>query len=208
LDDENALKLASQLDKGPTKVVIGSDEFEVTKEMAKFNKVKKTMKGKQVTPAVIEPSFGIGRILYSVLEHSYNCRESDEQRAVLSLPPAIAPVKISILPLVQDSQLNAFIPRISSILTDNGISFKVDDTGVSIGRRYARTDEIGIPFGLTIDHDTITTDTVTLRERDSTNQVRVKIDEVASVIQKLVRGVFTWAQVWNQFPKVEAKKED
>jgi glycyl-tRNA synthetase len=114
---------------------------------------------------------------------------------VLSLPPAIAPVKVSVLPLLQNESLNAFIPQIIkwilrrsvrlivpinhfhtvTLLTNNGISCKLDDTGQSIGRRYARTDEIGIPFGITIDFDTVSDNSVTLRERDSTAQVRVKV---------------------------------
>lgn len=63
-------------------------------------------------------------------------------------------------------------------LKEAGITHKVDDSGGSIGRRYARTDEIGIPFGVTIDFDTIKTDSVTLRERNSTRQVRIKVREV------------------------------
>jgi len=107
---------------------------------------------------------------------------------------------------MQQPQLAAFVPRIVSILTESAISSKVDDSGATIGKRYSRTDEIGIPFGLTIDHDTVTTDTVTLRERNSTAQVRVKIDEIASVIQKLVSGQLTWDEVRKRFPHVETKE--
>eukprot|EP00731_Ephydatia_muelleri_P007988 Em0004g326a len=77
---------------------------------------------------------------------------------------------------------------------------KVDDSSGSIGRRYARTDEIGIPFGVTIDFDTIKTDSVTLRERNSTRQVRVKISELAEAVRGLVRGWFVWADVEAKYP--------
>lgn len=94
-------------------MTVGSESYAVHRNMIKFNRVQKKVSGRQVTPGVIEPSFGIGRILYSVLEHSYYCRESDEQRAVLALPPHIAPVKVSVLPHLNDDKMLAFIPRIS-----------------------------------------------------------------------------------------------
>jgi len=70
-------------------------------------------------------------------------------------------------------------------LTQNGVKHKVDDSSGSIGRRYARTDEIAIPFGVTIDFDTVKSDSVTLRERDSTRQVRIKVSTVA-VVKKIL----------------------
>ncbi len=100
----------------PTKVTIGQDEFEVTPEMVSFEKTQKKVTGKHITPGVIEPSFGIGRILYSLLEHAYYERESDEQRRVLALTPVIAPVKVSVLPLLQHNNLLAFVPKISTQL--------------------------------------------------------------------------------------------
>jgi glycyl-tRNA synthetase (class II) len=82
------------------------------------------------TPHVIEPSFGLGRIIYSILEHSYNVREGDAQRAYLSLPPIIAPTKVSVLPLRSSPVLQPFIARIVALLKDHGISSKVDETGM------------------------------------------------------------------------------
>lgn len=69
-------------------------------------------------------------------------------------------------------------------------------TGTSIGRRYARTDELGIPFAITVDSAT----SVTIRERDSKDQIRVNVDKAASVVKDLTAGVTTWAQVWSSFP--------
>jgi len=209
LDVAEASNLQKSLQNGPVKIVISNEEFEITPEMIKeFKKGTKTVKGEQITPGVIEPSFGIGRILYSVLEHSYYCREGDEQRSVLSLPPAIAPLKVSVLPLISNPQLIEIIPTITSSLNDLGISSKVDDIGQTIGKRYARTDEIGIPFGITIDFDSISQKTVTLRERDSTAQVKVQIDDVGVVIKKLIDGKITWSDIWNTYPHVEVKKTD
>lgn len=81
--------------------------------MVSFTKEKKRVAGKNIVPGVIEPSFGIGRILYSILEHNYYTRENDEQRTVFSFPPALAPVKVAVFPLVNaDAQLK-LIPVVS-----------------------------------------------------------------------------------------------
>jgi glycyl-tRNA synthetase len=101
-------------------------------------------------------------------------------------------------------ELTPFIPRIVNALKNAGISSKVDSVQ-SIGRRYARTDEIGIPFGITIDYTTCQDDTVTLRNRDKTSQVRVKIDEIGELVSSLINLKTTWQQVEEKYPKEEAK---
>ena len=86
------------------------------------------------------------------------------------------------------------------------ISHKVDDAGQTIGRRYARTDEIGIPYGITIDFQTVKDQTVTLRDRDSTRQVRVPLQDLPSALIPLVNGRWTWSTVEEKFPTFEADK--
>jgi len=213
LDEEALQNLKKAVENGPTTIKINNDEFEVSKEVISFTTVTKRLTGEAITPGVIEPSFGIGRILYSILEHAYSTRGNDEQRAVLSLTPSMAPVKVSVLPLYTNQpELTKKIPEIEKLLTENGISFKVDKSSTTIGKRYARTDEIGVPFGITIDDKTVenSTDekpnpyfnTVTLRDRDSTAQVRVPIKEVALVIQSLVNGN-EWKDVQSKYPNVK-----
>jgi len=159
--------------------------------------------GKSVQPNVIEPAFGLGRILYCLLEHGYYCRDADEQRAVLSLRPIVAPYKTSILTLVSNNEkINAVVPQIVKQLTKHRISFKTDTTGVSIGRRYARTDEIGIPFAITIDYEGLDDETITLRERDSTQQVRVKISQFAQLVCSLIDETTTWEETRQKYPNV------
>jgi len=158
----------------------------VTRAMVKFAKKTKKVSGETFTPHVIEPSFGIGRIIYCIFEHAFRQREGDEQRTYLSLVPAMAPVKVSILPLFKKEEFQRFVPEIASALRTAGISSKVDESGESIGRRYARTDEIGVPFGITIDHTTAEDNTVTVRERDSTEQIRVPIPDLPGLIGHLV----------------------
>eukprot|EP01114_Cavostelium_apophysatum_P015961 TRINITY_DN445_c0_g1_i1.p1 TRINITY_DN445_c0_g1~~TRINITY_DN445_c0_g1_i1.p1 ORF type:complete len:764 (-),score=226.04 TRINITY_DN445_c0_g1_i1:63-2102(-) len=200
-------ELSQKLESGPVKIQVDQESFDLSKDLVSFKKVSRKEQGAHITPGVIEPSFGIGRILYSLLEHAYYTRENDEQRAVLALTPVIAPVKVSVLPLMQQPALTAFVPKVVTELADHGLSNKTDDTGSSIGKRYARTDEIGIPFGITIDHETIENQTITLRERDSTTQVRVKITEVAPLIQKLISGRTNWTDVRKNYPNVDVKED-
>merc|ERR1712228_797582 len=80
-----------------------------------------------------------------------------------------------------------------------GISNKVDDSGVTVGKRYARTDECGIPFAITVDYDTLDDDTVTLRELDSTKQVRLPIDELAQIVIDLMTEYIKWQDVVDKY---------
>jgi glycyl-tRNA synthetase len=208
LDSEHALALDADLQKGPTKIAVGSDAFELTPAMVTFKKYQKRVTGKHIVPGVIEPSYGIGRILYSVLEHAFYIRKGSEKRVVLSLPATIAPIKASILPLVSNPKMLEFVPKLTHLLIDAGIPVKVDDQAVSIGRRYARTDEIGIPFGITIDGQTIDHGTVTMRERDTTSQVRVKIDELVPLLQALIRNKITWKDVTAKYPAATVQEDE
>lgn len=91
------------------------------------------------------------------------------------MPPLIAPVKCSVLPLSSKPELLQKVTQVTQELRKRELSFRVDDSSGSIGRRYARTDEIAIPFGITIDFETLKSETVTLRERDTTLQVRLPV---------------------------------
>lgn len=98
----------------------------------------------EIIPNVIEPSFGIGRIMYALFEHNFRVREGDEQRTYLALPPLIAPLKCSVLPLSNNPDFVPLVRKLSKALTENGVSHRVDDSSGSIGRRYARTDQVGL----------------------------------------------------------------
>merc|ERR1712151_798490 len=86
-----------------------------------------------------------------------------------------------------------------SQLSARGLSYTIDDSGATVGRRYARNDELGIPFAVTVDFDSLQDSTVTLRERDSTHQVRPKLDEVADVVRCLCSNEETWAEVYKKY---------
>nr|KAJ0191425.1 hypothetical protein LSAT_V11C800439900 [Lactuca sativa] len=123
-------------------------------------------------------------------------KAGDEQLNVFRFPPLVAPIKCTVFPLVQNAQYEQVAKNISRSLTAAGISNKKDITGTSIGKRYARTDELGVPFAVTVD----STSSVTIRERDSKDQIRVSIDEVAAVVKEVSEGRATWADILKKYP--------
>ena len=152
-------------------------------------KVTDTVNGEWFTPHVIEPSYGIDRILYSVLEHAYSeTKKEGEDYVVLKLRPAMAPVTVGIFPLVGKPELQAVAEDIDSCLRGAGLGTYTDDSG-SIGRRYARMDEVGTPYCITVDFDGLKDGTVTVRDRDSTKQMRVKASQIIDIIRELMDGI-------------------
>ncbi len=158
-------------------VKIPRDAYEVVVE-------EETIGGERFIPHVIEPSFGIDRLLYAILEHSYYEREESGYK-VLKLPPRLAPIKIGVFPLMPKDNLDTLAKEILKNLREEGIQSYYDDSG-SIGRRYARADEIGVPFCITVDYQSLKDSTVTIRERDTARQKRVAIDSLGETIRKLV----------------------
>lgn len=143
------------------------DDFIISSEIVE-------VKGKHIIPHVVEPSFGADRIVYAVLEYSYGEKEG---RSILSLPRDISPIQIVVLPLVSKDGLPEYALKVYRLLLDEGFDVDYDESG-SIGRRYARADEIGVPIAITIDYQSLNDNTVTLRDRDSWRQVRVSVDEL------------------------------
>ncbi|KAF7987733.1 hypothetical protein HCN44_003596 [Aphidius gifuensis] len=179
----------------------------ITNDMVSVKRYKKTLHVEEIIPSVIEPSFGIGRIMYSVFEHNFKQRDGDEMRTYLSLPPIIAPYKCSVLPLSGHPDFTPFVKEISSGLRKFGVLYKVDDSSGTIGRRYARTDEIAIPFGITIDFDTLKEPyTATLRERDSMKQVRIPVADIPAIVRDLSNGVISWNEVKDKYPAFQQQE--
>ncbi|WVQ74441.1 glycine-tRNA ligase [Cryptococcus sp. DSM 104548] len=184
--------------------------YEITSDLVKIEPITVTEHMREFTPNVIEPSFGIGRILYSLLEHTYWAREQDAARGVLSLPSIVAPIKCLIVSISQDATLRNKIHEISRLMRKRGIASRVDDSSATIGKKYARNDELGTPFGCTVDFATIQNGTMTLRERDSTDQLIGSIEDVVSVVDELVKGTLDWEgasqklQVYSGVQDVEA----
>lgn len=133
-------------------------------------------------PYCIEPSVGVGRILLALLCNAYNeeVLEDGETRLILKLHPFLAPYKLAILPL--QKKLTQKAEDVYKILSKKFMT-TFDETA-SIGKRYRRQDEIGTPYCLTVDFETLENDTVTIRERDTMKQIRLKISEIENYISK------------------------
>ena len=137
-------------------------------------------------PYVVETSIGLDRMFLALFSHCLKDEvlEDGSERTVLSLPPALAPVKAAILPLVKKDGLPDFAEK---IFNDLKFDFNViSEEKDSIGKRYRRQDAIGTPFCITVDHDSLADNTVTLRERDSMAQERVKVEDLRRIIDEKV----------------------
>jgi glycyl-tRNA synthetase len=137
-------------------------------------KVTDPQSGKKITPHVIEPAVGVDRIFLMVLCDAY---VEEEKRVVLKINPKLAPYKVAVFPLVANKE--DIINKAKSVYDNLKTQFSVnfDDRG-NIGKRYLYQDEIGTPWCVTIDYTTLEDETVTVRDRDTTEQVRVKISEL------------------------------
>jgi len=232
--DEASLKAleAAAAKDGKATVAVGGQSFEIAAALIACEAKKETKHVDVFVPNVVEPSFGIDRILTAIYEHSFFTREgsAEEEAAaaaaaaapaegkkkkkggddakkemkpgVLAFPAEIAPYKVVVLPiqmnLIKDhaEKYSAALDTLRNKLTELGLQYKVDESGASIGRRYARADELGMPFAITIDFDTLgagaaegsdpaLVGTVTLRDRDSTEQVRMPLADVPETLSKL-----------------------
>ncbi|MFA9516451.1 glycine--tRNA ligase [Halopenitus sp. H-Gu1] len=161
-------------------------------DVANFSIEETTETGEHITPHVVEPSFGVGRTVQTLLSHAYTEDEVDgEERTYLDLVPEVAPVDVAVFPLVSnDERLVDLADRVAADLRDRGSAVSYDDSG-SIGRRYRRQDEIGTPFCVTVDRDGIEgegPESVTVRERDEARQARVPVTDLAEEIDALLGG--------------------
>ena len=142
--------------------------------------------GESYVPYCVETSIGVDRMFLAVLSHSYHEEklENGETRVVLSIPAPLAPVKVAVLPLLNKDGLPEKAQEVvDEIKYDFNYQFDAKD---SIGKRYRRQDAIGTPFCVTIDHDTLNDNQVTVRDRDTMEQVRVPIAELREMIDKKV----------------------
>ncbi|MCJ1441753.1 MAG: Glycine--tRNA ligase 1, mitochondrial [Stictis urceolatum] len=178
-------------------------QIEVPQSLLTIKHGTRTDTIREYIPNVIEPSFGIGRILFALFEHNFWTRAEeggDEARGVLSFPPAMAPIKVLIVPLSSNPAFTAIIQGLSQKLRAAHISYRIDDSSASIGKRYSRNDELGTPLGVTIDFQTVKDKTITLRNRDTTKQVRADEGKVFKAIQAILDGSQTWTDVENDLP--------
>jgi len=151
---------------------------EISKE-----KMEVSFDGKKLIPHVIEPSYGIDRLVYCVLEKAYS--EDKRGWATFNFAPSVAPYQVAVYALVNKEGMDEKSVEVAQTLKNTGLYVILDNSG-SIGRRYARADEIGTPYCITIDGDTLKDESVTLRDRDSRKQVRVPVEMLTDVLKGLI----------------------
>ena len=174
------------------RVTVDGEEILVSPEMYTVKDEMVDVFGEDVMPHVIEPSYGIDRICYMVLEHAYSEDVADgEARTVMRFRNGVAPVQVAVLPLMASDGMDEIARKLVLDLQAEGIQTEYDDAG-AIGRRYRRQDEIGTPFCITVDYDTKEDGTVTIRDRDSMKQVRGKMEDIAAKIPLLLKGRLTF----------------
>ncbi len=138
-----------------------------------------SFEGEKFIPHVIEVAYGVDRPFYCVLE---SCYRQEEDRSLFSFPTSVAPFRAAVFSLVKKSGIKEKAEDVFNKLKDQGVFVIVDHAG-SIGKRYARADEIGIPVCVTCDYDTLSEGTVTIRDRDSKEQKRISVDELIDEIR-------------------------
>lgn len=145
--------------------------------------------GKKYLPYVVEPSLGADRAMLAVLCDAYDESDGTDGRSAgeitLRLSPKVAPIKVAVFPLVKKEGLPDIAKKIAKDLREVGIETFYDESG-SVGRRYRRQDEIGTPWCITVDFDSLTDQTITLRDRDTMKQERIGI---ATVVQHTLDGL-------------------
>jgi glycyl-tRNA synthetase len=187
-----AAKVAEMLSNADSNEVEGSigkngfcmlGKYKILPEHMEIGHQKVVERGRRFIPHVVEPSFGSDRLVYVALEYAYNVKDD---RAILCFPRDIAPVQLGVYSLVSKDGLPAKALELNNLLIDEGFVTEYDEAG-SIGRRYARADEIGIPLGITVDYETLNDNTVTIRNRDSWKQVRTSIEDLRELLHRYFR---------------------
>jgi glycyl-tRNA synthetase len=150
--------------------------------------------GKKLVPHVWEISIGLDRAFYAMLEHALREEEkNNEKRVVLGIPAPLAPLTVAVFPLL--SNKDELLKKSKDVYEALKCYDAFYDTSGSIGKRYARMDEIGCPWCVTIDFDSLQNEDVTLRERDTGAQKRVKIKDLRQLIYELYTGQKKFAQL-------------
>ena len=181
-------------------VEIGGVHYRTDHDLGGHEKVSKTKlsvideeTGKKFIPHVLELSFGHWRSFYTLLEQHLHYDEKRENN-ILKLPKKLSPIKASVFPLINKPEFQDLSRSIHKDLIQNDIISTFDKSG-SIGKRYARADEIGTPYCITIDHDSLESGIVTIRDRDTTNQIKIHKDKIADTIRDLINDKIEFSKV-------------
>jgi glycyl-tRNA synthetase len=170
--------------------------YKILPEHVNIDHQKTVLRGTRFIPHVVEPSFGSDRLFYVAMEYAYRVKDD---RVLMSFPRGIAPTQVGVYPLVSKDGLVEKAMEVRKLLTHEGFTVEFDETG-SIGRRYARADEAGIPLGITIDYETLGNSTVTIRDRDSWKQVRSQIKDLPELLRKYFQGKINFEDLGTLLP--------
>ena len=181
--EEEIVKIKEELESNGKYIIQLDSEIELLNEHVSFEEVEEEITGEKIIPHVIEPSFGIDRILYCVLLHSFHISENENDKDYFKFQKEIAPVKVGVFPLTNKEPLTEIGIEITETLRSNGFTVEYDTSG-TIGKRYARSDEIGVPLAITIDFDSLEDKSVTIRDRDTEEQIRLPISEIEEYLNK------------------------
>ena len=171
----NALQALDVLpERFPFQLTLDDDSnVTIESDMVEQKRIQNTEHGEWFLPHVVEPAFGIDRILWHVLDHAFEETEKGgEAYTVLRLRPTVAPIDVAVLPLMEKDGLQNVSEDIHQLICSTKNLASYYDGSGSIGRRYARADEVGVPWALTVDHETLENGTVTIRRRDDGKQMR------------------------------------
>lgn len=197
-------KVAEMLSKADPEEIAGSlkknghfmsGKYKILPEHVTVDRQKVVERGKRFIPHVVEPSFGSDRLVYVTLEYAYRVKED---RALLSFPRDIAPIQVGVFPLVSKNKLPEKALEVYTTMLNAGFVAEYDEAG-SIGRRYARADEVGVPLGITVDYETLNDSTVTIRDRDSWKQVRSQIQDLPELLHRYFRGKINFEDLGKPF---------
>ena len=178
---ENSAKIIEAIKEGKTDLIIGKDKIDLTRFTVEEEE-KVVVDREDFIPTVIEPAFGFDRIMYTILDHNLLSRE-DSGYVWLKIPYSVSPYDAVILPLMNKDELGSKASSIFEGLLRRKFSVLYDDSG-SIGKRYSRYDEVGILYCITIDYDSLKNGDVTIRHRDTREQIRIKIEEIPDYLGK------------------------
>ncbi|OWT33285.1 glycine--tRNA ligase [Methanobrevibacter sp. 87.7] len=178
LNSEEIQEIKTSLENDGKYIISLDTDLELLPEHVNFEDVEEEVKGEKIIPHVIEPSFGIDRILYCVLLHSF---VDEGEKEYFKFKKEVAPIQISVFPLQNKKEMPEISQKITNTLREEGYTVDYNVSG-SIGKKYAKSDEIGIPLAITVDFDTIDDKSVTVRNRDTEEQDRISIDELNEYI--------------------------
>ncbi|MDG6219959.1 MAG: glycine--tRNA ligase [Candidatus Thermoplasmatota archaeon] len=171
---------------GPLSIEFQGQRVEIPQDAYVVEEGEIVISGDRIVPHVIEPSYGLDRIFYTVLEQNLESGEKDgDEYRVLRLPPRVAPILVSIFPLMAKPELEDMAEKVNLLLREAGLSTSYDSSG-SIGRRYARADEVGTPWCVTVDYDSLEKGDVTIRDRDTAEQVRMPVEGLADHLRSML----------------------